>query len=198
MTTSFPLYWPAHWPRTGDDARNRGNFLKNGGRVRQLLLKELALLRATEIVISSNVAIRRDGLPYAGQKVEDPGVVLYFKRNGQDVAIPCDRWTTVDSNLRAIGMTVEAIRGMERWGTNQMVNATFQGFAALPANVIVTPYTARAWHEVLGVNSNAPANVVKGARDALLRQYHTDNPETGDANKLDEVMKAWNEYRSQA
>lgn len=194
---TYPLQWPTGWPRTAAGARRYGNFQMHGSRTRSLLLRELSLLRATDVAVSSNVAIRRDGLPYANQsRPDDPGVVLYFKRKGQEIAIPCDRWATVDKNLRAIGMTVEAIRGLERWGTDQIVNAAFQGFTALPERVIVTPYTARPWHEVLEVSPSASEPVIRSAYKQRLHVTHPDHG--GSDSEFHEVQRAWEEYRRQA
>lgn len=40
--------------------------------------------------------------------------------------------------MRAIEKTIEALRGLERWGAKEMVNAPFRGFKALPASVTAT------------------------------------------------------------
>src|SRR3546814_19053229 len=45
----------------------------------------------------------------------------------------CDRWDTVRDNVRAIGKTIEAIRGIERWGASDMMERAFSAFEALPA-----------------------------------------------------------------
>lgn len=162
------------------------------GRIRQQLAMALSRMKVPDFVISSNLAIRRDGLPYAGQaQPEDPGVVLYFTRHGKDIAISCDQYTTVDANLRAIGLTVEAIRGMERWGTEEMVDRAFTGFAALPESVIVTPYTKRAWYEVLEVAQTASPEVVKAAYRQKALKAHPDHG--GSPEAFQEVQDALKE-----
>lgn len=194
MNDAYPLQWPIAWPRTPDHKRDWGNLNKMpSNKVRKDLMNELGLLGATRVVISSNVAIRKDGLPYAGQRPEDPGVVLYFTRNGTDVCIPCDRWMTVDANLRAIGKTVEAIRGIERWGAGDLVDAAFNGITnkALPANVIVTPYQARPWYEVLEVAQTASPEVVKAAYRQKMLKAHPDHG--GSESEFHEVQKAFKE-----
>ena len=190
---SFPLTWPVAWPRTPQWERSAGQFKMSASRTRQLLSRELDLLGAKQVVISSNVATRRDGLPYANQaRPEDPGVVLYFTLNGDEIAIPCDRWLTVDANLRAIGMAIEAIRGMERWGTKQMVKAGFRGYKALPENVIVTPYTTRPWHEVLEVSPTASPEIIKAAYRNKAGRAHPDVP-GGSVEALQEVKDAYDQ-----
>lgn len=200
MKDAYPLHWPMQWPRTSEDEREWGALNKmSAGKIRLDLNHELKLLNADNVVISSNVAIRRDGLPYSNQKrPDDPGVVLYFMRNGSEVCIPCDRWMTVDANLRAIGKTIEAIRGIERWGAGDLVDAAFNGITnkALPANAIVTPYQKRAWYEVLGVSQDAPKEVIVGAYRALLKVRHPDKGGTNEA--FMELQAAWKEVSNRA
>lgn len=198
MINAFPLQWPSAWPRTPEYKRDRGNLNKMpAGKIRVDLTRELNLLGATNVVISSNVAVRRDGIPYANQKApDDPGVILYFTRNGTEVCIPCDRWSKVDANLRAIGKTVEAIRGIERWGAGDLVDAAFNGITnkALPANVIVTPYQARPWYEVLEVSPNASPEVIRAAYRQQLLKHHPD--QGGERRAFEEIQKAWQESQS--
>lgn len=192
MNEAYPLQWPIGRARTDKYRRKNGNFAMPSGRIRTLLSSELHKMRVNDYVVSSNVAIRRDGLPYAGQKnPEDPGVVLYFTRNGKDIAISCDRYHSVDANLRAIGLTIEAIRGMERWGTEEMVDRAFTGFAALPESTIVTNYKKRAWYEVLEVSQTASPEVVKAAYRQKMMKAHPDHG--GSEEEFAEVQAALDE-----
>lgn len=137
MTTAYPLQWPLSWPRS--QRKVRAQFQTAWGAAIGHLLNELKLMRASNIVISSNLPLRRDGLPYANvSQPEDVGVVAYFTWKGQQQCIPCDRWDRVEHNIRAIGLTVQALRGLERWGAKEMVDAAFRGFTALPAPEQVT------------------------------------------------------------
>jgi hypothetical protein len=114
-TSTYPLAWPVGWSRTPDWDRKSWPGRISASRIRQLINRELDLIDATNVVISSNVAMHQDGLPYANQALpEDPGVAVYFTRDGKDVVIAIDRWSTVDYNLRAIGATLEAHRAIER------------------------------------------------------------------------------------
>ncbi len=103
----------------------------------------------------------------------------------------CDRWRTVDANLRAIGLNIEAIRGMERWGVNDAVDRAFRGYKALPESVIVTPYTARPWHEVLEVSPTASPEVIRAAYKQQLLKHHPDHG--GDQASFEEVQRAYRE-----
>jgi hypothetical protein len=190
MTESYPLQWPVGRERTPIHQRRWGNLNKMpSGRIRQLLARELRLMDVGSWVISSNVAVRQDGLPYANQRApEDPGVVLYFTRKSVDIAISCDAWHSVDANLRAIGLTIEAIRGMERWGTDEMVDRAFTGFKALPESIQLSEHMARSWWEVLEVSQDASMDVRRAAYRSLLMKHHPD--QGGDRWKFEELQKA--------
>lgn len=190
MIDAYPLQWPPAWPRTkySEYARFQTSFAS----ARNNLMRELDLLGATDIIISSNVELRRDGLPYAGQRQpDDPAMAVYFKLNGEDQCVPCDKWTRTEDNLQAIRKTIEALRGLERWGAKEMVNAAFRGFKALPANIVVGEHTSRAWWEVLEVSQDASPEVIKASYRA---QLHLKHPDKGGSDwDFQELQKAFNE-----
>lgn len=193
MVTAYPLQWPNHWPRT--ERPQNSQFKVSQEQAQQGIHRELALLGARNVVLSTNVELRRDGLPYATRKApEDQGVAVYFTMNGEQQCIPCDKWKSVAENMRAIEKTVEALRGLERWGAKEMVNAAFRGFKALPESTIVTPYQARHWHEVLEVAPTASPEVIKAAYRQQLLKHHPDRG--GDVSKFHEVQKAFKEATS--
>lgn len=176
MTEAYPLQWPSGRPRTFAHKRKGDPFHVPSGKVRSDLAHELKMMKATGFVISTNLMVRRDGLPYANQRLpEDPGVALYFTRKGSEICISCDQYRSIDANLRAIGKTVEAIRGIERWGTEEMMDAAFTGFAALPENVMpMGSGSVRQWHEILEVSPQASQDVIEAAYRRLARTKHPD------------------------
>ena len=87
--------------------------------------------------------------------------------------------------------TVEALRGIERWGAKEMVNAAFRGFKALPESSIVTPYQKRAWYDVLEVSPNASPEIIKAAYRQKLLKTHPDKG--GSPAEFQEVRDAWKE-----
>lgn len=195
MIDAYPLQWPTGRARTPDYEKKGDPFKMPSSKIKADLAKELKLMKSDDFVISSNLMIRRDGIPYANQRnPEDTGVALYFTRKGKEICISCDQYASVDANLRAIGKTIEAIRGIERWGTEEMMDAAFTGFAALPESTIVTPYRARAWHEVLEVPQTASPETIKAAYRQMLLKHHPD--QGGDVAKFHEVQKAFKEATS--
>lgn len=139
------MEWPAGWPRTNPEDRQHSRFGEKSfssygmkpvsmSKARVTLLAELERLGASSVVLSTNKELRLDGLPRAGRRTpEDVGVAVYFILDGRDQCIPCDKWRRVEDNLWAITKTIEALRGIERWGAKEMVNAAFSGFKALPS-----------------------------------------------------------------
>ncbi len=129
--TSDTLRWPDGRPRAA--RRKSASFDTGFAAARDGLLNEVRLLGGRNVVLSTNVRTRLDGLPYANQpRPEDPGVAVYFRHRDRDVCFACDCWNRVEDNLQAIRKTVEALRGIARWGSGAMVEQAFAGFAALP------------------------------------------------------------------
>ena len=131
---AFPLYWPDGWPRS--TARARSPYKVGFHKARVELERGLNIMNTGGVVLSSNVPLRVDGLPYAGtaeKHYADPGVAIYFTWKGEPWVIACDCWDRVKDNLRAIGLTVDAMRMIERSGATELLKRAFAGFKALPA-----------------------------------------------------------------
>ena len=188
---AYPLQWPPGRPRTGQWSRERAKFSTTFARARDDIAREVQLLvggrwaRDPKLVISTNVALRRDGLPLAGQRApDDPGVALYFEHKNRSMCFACDRWDKIEHNMQAIAKTIEALRGIARWGTGDMLEAAFTGFTALPA-----PGAAREWWQVLGVERTAAAEQITAAYRRLRSEHHPDRG--GSAERFDEVERAY-------
>jgi DnaJ-domain-containing protein 1 len=85
------------------------------------------------------------------------------------MSFACDRWLKIEHNMQAIAKTIEALRGIARWGTGDMLEAAFTGFAALAA-----PGSKRHWREVLGVAPGADMALVRAAYRTLASRHHPD------------------------
>lgn len=190
MAFSNPLRWPPGWRR--DSNPNWPTFKASTQTTMRDLEKVLDSLGCTNIVITTNQPLRLDGgLRTAAEATPgDTGVALYFMRASEELCIPCDKFTTVYANLRAIGLTLEYIRRMERYGTSEMVNAAFRGFKALPEAIIMGPGQARAWHEVLQVSPDASPEVIRAAYRGLAKSAHPDQGgEPGEFEVLQKALK---------
>ena len=169
-TKAYPLTWPSWIPRTPLHKITYSQFKTTEGKAIDELLQELRRIGARNVVISTNVPIRKDGRPYARvPNIQDHGVAVYFTRKGVEQCIACDKYKLIGENVRAIGKTIEAIRGIERWGSSQMVDAAFQGFAALPETA-----GGEAWWQVLEVSMDATPDEIQEAYRALSKLHHPD------------------------
>ena len=180
----YPLTWPEGWPRTSTWRRGASPFKINStDRAMRELLAELERLGARNVIVSSNLKLRQDGLPYANQpRNDDEGIAVYFVRKGKDMVLACDKFAKREANMRAITKTIEAIRGIERWGSSDLMERAFTGFTALPSS-------AESWWGVLGVEPNARPVEIEAAYKRRRSETHPDNG--GNADDFDAVQKAY-------
>ena len=166
MTTAYPLAWPQGWPRTTRPQRAR--FDATFDTARRELQVEIQRLGGRYVVISTNLPLRRDGLPLASAKPEggDTGIAVYFERNGKQMVFACDRWDRIADNCRAITKTIDAMRGIERWGASDMMERAFSAFEALPP--------PKSHWAVLGVARGSSAGEIEAAYRAKAKLAHPD------------------------
>ncbi len=196
-TSAFPLAWPQRQLRTKSPARSR--FKDPSIAVATKKLKdELDRMRCTHVVISSNLRLKPNGDPYSDQRLlaTDCGVALYFLRQGTPMVIAADQYDRPGCNLQALAYTVEAMRGIERWGCTEMLNQMFTGFKLLGPATYPATTNGRPWHEVLGCEPTDNAFAVKECYRNLVTKYHPDKPGTGDAAKFHEVQVAWETFKA--
>lgn len=185
MPEAYPLTWPEGWKRTRIPERSR--FKINYFSIaRDTLLAEIRRMGGSNVVLSTNVALRLDGLPYANlAEPKDSGAAVYFKYKNKAMCFACDTFRTVKENLYAMAKTIEALRGIERWGASQMMERAFTGFAQLPASTSSNP-----WREVLGFGLAARPNrdEIEHAYKTRALQHHPD--QGGDRSKFEALVTA--------
>lgn len=185
---AYPLHWPDNWPRTHRDDINHSRFDTSMAVARDSLMREIELLGGDYVVLSSNVRIRQDGLPYANDREpEDAGVAVYFRYQGEQMCFACDKYWYVRENVQAIRKTIEALRGIERWGASDMMQRAFKGFLELPAP---GQTSVRSWREVMGIAENIhDLDYVKHVYRRLSAERHPDRGGSTDA--MAELNRAW-------
>jgi hypothetical protein len=184
MIDAYPLHWPEGRPRTEPWRRQCSKFAAGFARSRDEVMRQVGLLvgrhsmRDAGLVISTNLALRRDGFPLAGQaQPKDPGVAVYFTYKKRQACFACDRWDKIEDNMHAVALTIDALRGIDRWGTGDMVAAAFRGFAALPP-----PETAGTWWKALGFEREEDATRAQ-AEDAYRRLAAIHHPDRGGSHE---------------
>lgn len=188
---AFPLQWPEGWPRTPPHRRGGSRFGKNMG-FNQIgkLQNELRLMGARNVVISSNVPLRQDGLPYASEtkrRYDDPGVAVYFTLKGKALSMARDVYTTPWENIRSLILAIDAIRSIERHGGSVMMERAFAGFAA-----IAPPDWKKPWREVFGVQPDWRGDITALYREKA-RNRHPDAG--GNDNLMAELNVAYAEAK---
>jgi hypothetical protein len=185
---AYPLQWPVGWHRRPAGWRPRAKFGGGGkgaslGVAVQSIIHEMRLLGAADVVISTNVRPRLDGLP-SGEAANpsDPAGAVYFRLKGNGQVLACDKWDRLADNLMAIAKHVEAVRGQVRWGVGSLEQA-FGGYKLLTAVGAPKP-----WWEVLGLPNTATLADVDSAQRRLLRQHHPD--QGGDPRRAADINEA--------
>lgn len=182
MIEAFPLQWPDGWPRSNPYSRKSDSRFSGRtyglamGRALDQLLNELRQLGAREVVISSNVALRNDGLPYSVQKrMDDPGVAVYFTYKKLPMVMARDAYTSVAGNLRSLTLAISAMRQLERHGGSTMMEKAFTGFAA-----IAPPDWKKPWREVFGIKPDWTGDITSLYREKARNRH----PDAGGSDAL--------------
>lgn len=183
--TNYPLSWPDGWARTPANARKTGRFVTKEQRPGESWARSRAVtvsqgierileqlgrmqIRRDDVLISTNVPTRLDGLPRSdAREPADPGVAVYWRKN-QNAPMQCmaiDIYGRVAENLAAVAATLEAMRAIERHGGAQVQERSFRGFAALPATT-----GAKNWRAVLGMIGIPDRDIT---RDFIESQFRT-------------------------
>ena len=206
---AYPLSWPQDWKRTQNRVNAQFNktrepkYVQNetGAMVRRYqgktclsvadavkrVLGELSRMgvRDDDIIISTNVRLRLDGLPRSDKEPTDPGVAVYWQKKGWPTArtMAIDQYKRVADNLAAIAATLEAMRAIERHGGATILERAFLGFAALPEKA------SQPWREVLGLdNTNPDLKAVEDRFRALVKTHHPD--QGGDRDTFERIVQA--------
>lgn len=206
---AFPLAWPAGWRRTSAELRTRAQFnkkvlqyrdtIENGisKRVPTYRKTDLSVIESTkrlleelermgmerqDVVISTNIELRADGLPRGDRRApDDPGVSVYWRKGKETRCMAIDRYDRVEDNLAAVAATLDAMRAIERHGGATILDRAFQGFTALAAPT--------AWWQTLGLTGpDVTRDQIEGAHRRLIMTHHPDRG--GDTERASAINRA--------
>ena len=191
------------WPTKPTIAREHSRFKAGMADTLDLLERELSCIRAQDISIELYLTldqIRNDGWPRADARPTQPGVILkYTTRQGQFVW-PCDKYRDYRANLRAIALTLEALRAIARYGVATEKGEQYRGWLQLPASPQADELTSLA-REIIssGSLSAEPAHVLSSpealtsAWRAAIAHAHPDI--TGDTQRAASINAARDRIR---
>lgn len=134
------------WPYESTRWRSSIAFKAPHGRTMTLLRRELAQLEAKGLVVLQVVTrngaddLRRDGELRAGTRVEHPGCRLSFESRFGSLTYATDQFASQsvnsfvswEANLRAITLSLEALRAVDRYGVSKS-GEQYRGWLALTA-----------------------------------------------------------------
>lgn len=199
-TTSLTFRPLAAWPHklTPRHLRKRWPSDVTLSRAMRSVVQQLDLLGCIgSAYIEADVEekhIRQDGQLYASAKANSPGVIVSARhRTLGDLRWACDRFASLAENLRAIAMTISALRAVDRYGCVRDAEQ-FRGFKALPEKASTTMPRAAALAvltRVTGIpltdtaSDDALAKVLRVARS----RSHPDR-NNGDREQWDHVETA--------
>jgi hypothetical protein len=181
---AYPLRWPEGWPRTKWPRRSRYDL--SFARARDEIVRQVRLAKGRETIITTNVPLRRDGLPLANMsEPKDSGVAVYWDdKDRKPRVIAIDAWATVRENMRAVAMAVESLRAFDRTGAKAVIDRVYDGFARLPEQ------TADCW-SILGLQRGATRDAISERYRALAREHHPDRG--GNAETMARINAAYHE-----
>ena len=173
---TYPLTWPPGWRRIPGQRRQRARFhnankdLTIAVAVSRLCseLKQFGV-RDIDTIISTNLKVRLDGLPYSSQRTpDDPAVAVYWKRRNDTThkVMAVDLYDRIADNIAAVAATLSAMRSIERHGGAQILERAFTGFTALPS--------PNDWRHVLGFEDTPTWDECIARYKKLARQRHPD------------------------
>ncbi len=125
---------PLQTPPAKRPTRIRSRFDSSYSDTLKLLERELSHLAASNVVIQADVdphQVRNDGLLRSGTTPRSPAIVLSFSSKYGDLSYPCDTFTAWQDNLRAIALSLECLRKVDRYGVTRKAEQ-YQGWAKLP------------------------------------------------------------------
>lgn len=191
------VQWPTGFERTSEREREPypHGFRVDRRQAFENILEELKMLDAEEVRIDSGATQKtmNPNLLSQESKPDDPSVVVYFAKDGQDFAVPCDKWDNVRDNAQAIAKYLNAKRALDRYGV-KTVESEFTTQKLPPGEDHETEesedeeFADRPPHKVLGVAPEAADAEIKAAARALKKEYHPDTG--GDIDKFNRVLEA--------
>lgn len=127
----------------GSMGREPSRFSAKWGSTLEILGREVDALKGADVVIETDVEerdLKLNGELRANARPSSSAVVVAFESKHGPLLYRCDRFYTQWSdqgaewqhNVRAIALTLEALRAVDRYGATE-TGQQYQGFKALPA-----------------------------------------------------------------
>lgn len=188
------------WPgtKTPEHRRRSSPFKVKWPNILADLERELGHLKAESIVILAQFheyQIRIDGWPKGGASPYGPEVILAFNSSKGPLKFACDTYDHWHGNLRAIGLTLERLRAVSRYGATTH-DQQYTGWKALPARTDVAMTIEAAAQFMAGLGGITQWEILHDraayadAYRHAAKKYHPDSGgRTEDFQQLQEAKR---------
>lgn len=182
------LDWPPEFDRTPTHERTAypGGFRVTRAEAFGNALDELRRWDAvTDVQLDSGAEHQKQNpnKPYARASFDDPGVVVRFSKDGDDMAAACDRWDNPRDNAQDLFHYLHETRMQEQRGT--VTAESEYSKLRLPSG---RDSPDEPPHEVLDVAPDASPDAVRAAYREKVKEVHPDHD--GSAEELRRVHEA--------
>lgn len=173
-------------------AYRRSQFSATLTKTLRLLSRELEMLAATKLVILLDVSekdIRLDGAPRANARMGEPCVAVSFESKHGPVRMVTGEYSSWQDNLRAVALSLEALRSVDRYGVSKS-GEQYRGWRAIPASTDAADLIVDVDHayEFLGQWMVPDEDDVWSALRKALHATHPDHG--GSVDEFRKVIRA--------
>jgi hypothetical protein len=150
MTAPYQLRPIDEWPGRLTTYRKDSAFRVGIGNTHELLGRELWHLGAKHSTTVLEIAVSPLDFTLDGSRLrahakpEHPGVILSFESKHGNLRYACDKYRDWADNLRAIALTLESLRAVDRWGAVHDAEQ-YKGWERLAAPGSMSRDAARAF-----------------------------------------------------
>lgn len=201
MKTSIRFVPIQQWPGKPTRSPEKARFTSGYRESLDLLDKELAQVNARNVIVQAYFErhqLRGDGWPYSNARPSQSGLIVSFTSNKGALSFPCDKYTSFDDNLRAIALSLQALRAVDRYGVTQRAEQ-YQGWAQIeaPKPEVMTAEDAARFVSVAAYGTPRFTTEIVSDTEARKKAYrsaaamlHPDNQDSGHAELFKQLQEA--------
>lgn len=186
--------------------RERTRFQAKWTQTLELLGSEVAAIKGRNLVIEVDIPaeqFRLDGTPRANAKATSPAVIVSFESKHGPLMYRCDRFVAGyysqpddwQQNVRAIALTLQALRAVDRYGAAES-GEQYRGYASIGSEPFAPHKAAitadEAWARLADLIGVPVANARVDVDRTLRRAQRAAHPDTGGSVAL------WASYEAAA
>lgn len=187
-------------PVTPYNSRRRAPFKVDRETALADVSYELEHLGATSFVLEIDISaywVNADGTLRKGARAEGPRIVISAETDKGPMRMACDTYDQGTGNIRAIGLTLTALRAVTRYGAATK-GEQYTGWLAIPASTTLTTRTEAAWVTLWREATGEEGTMPKENRTIeMMKEYYREAVKCAhpDVGGTDDRMAAVNRAR---